>query len=70
MTAAAERHSPYWAAKAAEPARARGPTYTVRSSVRARWLRAYRWATAPGARWPHRLCSVRTSVLPLAKSAS
>eukprot|EP00966_Prymnesium_polylepis_P180796 4187311-Prymnesium_polylepis.1 len=26
MSAAAERHSPYCAAKAAEPARARGPT--------------------------------------------
>eukprot|EP00966_Prymnesium_polylepis_P053245 1231845-Prymnesium_polylepis.1 len=29
MTAAAESRSPYCAAKAAEPARARGPAYTV-----------------------------------------
>eukprot|EP00966_Prymnesium_polylepis_P034932 812073-Prymnesium_polylepis.2 len=69
MTAAAERRSPYCAAKATEPARARGPTYTVPSSVRARWPRAYKWATAPGASPPHKLCSVRTGVLPLTKSA-
>eukprot|EP00966_Prymnesium_polylepis_P219235 5072536-Prymnesium_polylepis.1 len=42
MTAAAERRSPYCAAKAVEPARAQGTTYTVRSSARARWPRAYR----------------------------